>query len=78
MTNYYSQFIAHYAHKAAPLTQLLKKGAPWLWGPAELGAFESLRAALCSHPVLLLPDLRAHRTFTIETDASDVAIGAVL
>ena len=49
-----------------------------MWGPEELSAFESLRAALCSHPVLVLPDLRAHRTFTIETDASDVAIGAVL
>jgi hypothetical protein len=42
--------------------------------PSSLGGF--LGVALMSVPVLLTPD--TSKPFTIETDASDFAIGAVL
>ena len=32
--NYYNRYIAKFAAIAAPLTDLLKKGMTWLWGPA--------------------------------------------
>ena len=32
--NYYNRFIAKLAVIADPLTDLLKKGMTWLWGPA--------------------------------------------
>ena len=41
-------------------------------------AFETLRSALISAPLLALPDLSEGAVFTLETDASDVAVGAVL
>lgn len=46
------------------------------WTPLENEAFEALKAALISDPVLALPDFT--QTFEIETDASDRGIGAVL
>ena len=33
MTNYYSTFVPHYAHQAAPLTYLLRKDSVWDWTP---------------------------------------------
>ena len=33
-TNYYNRYIVKFATIAAPLTDLLKKGITWLWGPA--------------------------------------------
>ena len=38
--------------------------------------FEELKSALMSHPVLWSPDFNRH--FILQTDASDVGVGAVL
>lgn len=61
---------------AQPLHALCKKGVPWHWGPAQQAAFAQLKAALCSAPLLRIPD--PSRPFILYTDASDVAVGAVL
>jgi hypothetical protein len=76
ITGYYRKFINHYAIINKPLTQLLKKGTLFIWTDITDTAFRTLRQALVSAPVLALPDYKLQ--FTVETDACDVGIGAVL
>ena len=61
---------------AKPLIDLLKKGQQFVWTSLTEQAFQPLKAALTSAPVLAL--LNFEKTFTVETDASDKGIGAVL
>uniref|UniRef100_A0A8C6XU88 ribonuclease H n=1 Tax=Naja naja TaxID=35670 RepID=A0A8C6XU88_NAJNA len=74
--NYYRTFIPGFATLTFPLTQLLRKKVPFQWGPPQQQAFEALKKAFVTEPVLRHPD--PHRPFVVETDASNVAIGAVL
>ena len=76
LANYYNHYIKHFAHAAAPLTDLLGKGIVWHWGPAEQGAFDALKHALTTTPVLALAN--GAKPYVIETDASILAVGAVL
>ena len=46
------------------------------WTSACEGSFQSLKSALCTHPVLYSPDFSEQ--FILQTDASDRAVGAVL
>ena len=48
----------------------------WRWGGDEQTAFDRLKQALSSAPVLAHPD--PQRQWTVQTDASGVAIGGVL
>ena len=81
--NYYRKFIRNFATIAAPLYALTKEPQTraeaklWHWTPEAQTAFEQLKEALTSAPVLLkLPDFS--RPFKVYTDASDFATGAVL
>ena len=74
--NYYRKFVPHFSERSAPLTQLLRKNEPWNWSRNRQGAFQDLKKALTSAPTLLIPD--PNRTFLLTTDASEVALGAVL
>ena len=46
------------------------------WGNAEAKSFTALKVALATPPVLCLPDFE--KQFVVTTDASDVAVGAIL
>ena len=76
LANYYRRFVKGFARIAHPITELLKKESSFTWSHECDSAFNELKHALCTAPVLRLPDLTAD--FFIETDASDFAIGAVL
>jgi hypothetical protein len=76
LSGYYRKFIRHYAVISQPLTSLLKKGTLFVWTDATETAFQALKQALISAPVLALPDFS--QQFIVEIDACDVGIGAVL
>ena len=75
MAGYYRKFVRNYAIIATPLFQLTK-GNTIQWTPDVEHAFQSLKQALTSTPVLALPDFT--KPFILETDASTSGIGAVL
>ncbi|CAM4582851.1 unnamed protein product [Caretta caretta] len=78
IVGYYQRFIPHFATRAGPLMDLIKARGPKIvkWSDAAEGASADLRTALCCHPVLITPDFK--KEFILQTDASEVGLGAVL
>lgn len=66
----------NYVILARPLTVLLKKGSLFVWTQVHQDAFEALKSALISAPVLALSDFS--KQFQLQTDACDTGVGAVL
>ena len=76
LANYYRRFVKDFALISKPLQWLTEKNAPFEWTIGCQNAFDELRKRLVSSPVLAYPDYE--RRFILDTDASDVGIGAVL
>lgn len=74
--NYYRRFIEKFAHKAAPLNRLARKGVKFEWTAECDNAFQEIKNMLVSPPILAYPDF--DKQFVLITDASDKACGAVL
>ena len=74
--NFYRWFICDFSHLAEPLTALTKADAPFLWSPEAAIAFQKLKACFTTAPILCHAD--PTQPFILETDASGVALGAIL
>ena len=74
--SYYRKYIQGFADIASPLTNLTKKNQKFVWTEKCQNAFERLKEALVSAPVLAYPTREGK--FVLDTDASATAIGAVL
>lgn len=75
LMTYYRRHVPHFAELARPLTQLTGK-KPFAWGTDAGVAFEVMKQKLTEAPILRFPDFS--RPFTLATDASKFAVGAVL
>ena len=74
--NFYHRFIHKYSDIVVPLTRLTWKELKWNFSDACRDAFNKLKSAFLSAPVLThwLPDI----LIIVETDVSDYAIAAIL
>lgn len=76
LSGFYRKFIPRYADRSRALRHLLKSDIVFDWTSECQLAFDDLRLALVSNPVLRYPDFTL--PFRLNTDASGYAIGAVL
>ena len=76
LAGYYRRFIKDFSKIAKPLYDLTKKNTKFVWGEKQEEAFETLKQKLCEALILQFPDF--NKKFTLTTDASDYAVGAVL
>lgn len=76
LANYYRRFIKDFSKKAKPLTELLKKDVKFEWSNSCQVAFDNLKVALTTPPVLAYPDFS--KPFDIICDASSQGFGAIL
>ena len=76
LTGYYRSLVPRYAHIASPLSDLTHDGVEWKWGEKEKEAFTTLKQIIMSEPVAAYPDFDIE--FLLKTDASKVAMGAIL
>lgn len=76
LASYYRRFVKGFVDIARPLHQLVEKGKRFQWTEDCQRAFEQLKASLITTPVLAYPD--PNKTFILDTDASNVGMGAVL
>jgi hypothetical protein len=73
---FYRRFIKDFSKISRPLCSLLAKDAPFLFDDKCCQAFQTLKTALTSAPIIQPPNWNV--PFEIMCDASDYAIGAVL
>ncbi|GFU99636.1 retrovirus-related Pol polyprotein from transposon 17.6 [Trichonephila clavipes] len=74
--SWFRRHVPNFAYIARLLSSLIKKKVQWHWGPEQQESFETLKMRLMTYPILKQADGSKH--FTIRTDASNYALGAVL
>jgi hypothetical protein len=75
LTGYYRKFVKNYVKIVPPFTALLKNNS-FTWTQTTAQDFETLNMAMCTTPVLALPDFT--KNFVLECEASGKGIGVVL
>jgi hypothetical protein len=76
LTGFFRKYVPGYGSLVACLTRLTRKGVPFIWGDEEETAFLKLKTALCTAPILVLPD--REKVQVLSVDASHLGLGAVL
>ncbi len=75
LANFYKRFIKHFSKLAYPLTQLTYKDTLFVWTQICQAAFDALKTAISSAPILRHIDPAL--PFSLETDVSSFVIEAV-
>ncbi|KAL0556560.1 hypothetical protein IC582_005074 [Cucumis melo] len=73
LAGYYRRFVEDFSRIASPLTQLTRKGTPFVWSSACESSFQELKQKLVTAPVLTVPD--GSGSFVIYSDASKKGLG---
>ena len=76
LVGYYRKFIPRFADIARPMTNLTKQDIPFEWTIQCQAAFELLKEAILTSPILKYPD--PNKGYTLFTDASKYAWVCVL
>ena len=76
LANFYRRFVKGFAAIAKPMTDLTKKDRDFTWSNEEEAAFQKLKEALTSAPILQVFD--EDKPHEVWVDASDYAVGAML
>jgi hypothetical protein len=76
LAGYYRKFVKDFSRIAGTLTSLLHKDVPYEWTTHHNDAFNQLKTAVSSAPILIIPNPQLQ--YTVTTDASGYAIGAAL
>ncbi|KAA0061793.1 ty3-gypsy retrotransposon protein [Cucumis melo var. makuwa] len=76
VSSYYRRFVEDFSRIASPLTQLTRKGTPFVWNPTCESSFQELKQKLVSAPVLTVPN--GSGGFVIYSDASKRGLRCVL
>jgi hypothetical protein len=76
MVGYYQRLIPRFSEISEPLRRLLKNNVPYAWGAEQQAAFDKLRVALTSKPVLAIA--RPDCLFILSTDWSKRGSSAIL
>jgi len=74
--NFYRRFILNYSSVVAPSTRLTRKDTPFVWESEQEEAFQKLKIAFTSAPILRHFDWE--KPIVVETDASDFVSAGVL
>jgi hypothetical protein len=74
--NYFRKYIKGYSALVNPLTELMKRTVPFVWGEEQQRTFAAVKTALTTTDVLRIPD--PDKSYTVVTDASIKGLGAVL
>lgn len=75
LLSYYRKFVPKFADIARPLHKLTESKAEFLWSSDCQQAFDKLKRALSSCPILSYPN--NEELFILDTDASNSGLGAV-
>jgi hypothetical protein len=75
LCTYYGRFISSFSNIAKPLTKLTEQKQAFLWTPEVETAFQTLKRALCTAPILAYP--KPGERFIVDTDTSNFGIGGV-
>ncbi|HVX00319.1 MAG TPA: reverse transcriptase domain-containing protein, partial [Candidatus Babeliaceae bacterium] len=76
LAGYYRKFVKNFSDIASPLSELLQKTPRFEWKEAQQNAFDILKRAISSAPILIAPD--DTKPYVVNTDASGYAVGAAL
>jgi hypothetical protein len=76
LAGYYRRFIQNFSKIAKPLTTLTQKSVTFNWEGKQDVAVQTLKQALCSAPILSLPE--GTEDFVVYCDASNQGLGCVL
>ncbi len=76
MVNYCSRFLDHYSDLTSPLRILTKDDQPFQWGNAQEAAFQKIKSALSSPPVMKFFNPRLQTELIV--GASPIGLGAML